>query len=100
MYPCKIAELAQPSQPAYIRAQALTTIVRELSPRNPRHQDGLRALESQPRPNPTLPELALTPEQQKEFHLHPVAADLAASAHGEELPPDDDDSAEAEDDPW
>lgn len=94
----QLAELAHPSQPAYIRSQALTVIVRELSPNNPRHRNVLRALE--PPPRPSLPQAALSPSEQTEFHLHPVPPDLADFTQNADLPPDDDDSAEEEDDPW
>ena len=87
----KLAELAQPSQPAHVRLQALTTLVRELSPSNPRHQDVTRALE--PKPNPTLPERPLTPGERKELHLHPLADDLPAA----DQPPDDDEDNPEED---
>ena len=97
----QLAELAQPSQPAHTRLQALTTLVRELSPGNPRHDVVVRALKPDPSPDPTFPEAAFTPEQQKQFHLDPLAADLADPAPTEDgPPPDDDDTPEPEDDPW
>ena len=99
----QLAQLAQPPQPAYVRVQVLTTLVSELSPGNPRHQEVARALA--PNPNPRLPELPLTSAQRKQFHLHPLAADLAApalteAAPTEDAPPPDDDDPEQEDDPW
>ena len=94
----QLSQLAQPPQPAYVRVQVLTTLVRELSPGNPRHQAVARALA--PNRNPRLPELPLTSAQRKQFHLHPLAADLAAPALTEDAPPPDDDDPEQEDDPW
>ena len=88
----RLAELSQPGQPASTRAQALSVIIRELSPARPCHQDILRAL-NPPSPHPTFPEAPLSAEQQTDFHLHPVPADP-------ELPPDDEDEGEEEDDPW
>ena len=96
----QLAELAEPGQPASIRRQALTTIIRELSPANPKHQDVLRALKPPPSPNPAIPEAQPSAEQRKEFHLHPVEADLAATADPETLPTDDDANADEEDDPF
>ena len=94
----QLAQLAQPPQPAYVHVQVLTTLVSELSPGNPRHQEVARALA--PNPTPRLPELSLTSAQRKQFHLHPLAADLAAPALTEDAPPPDDDDPEQEDDPW
>ena len=97
----RLAELAQPDRPAYTRLQALTTLVRELSPANPRHDDIVRALKPAPSPDSTFPDAPLTPRQQKDFHLHPVEADLAAPTHAEDAPlADDEGSPEEEDDPW
>ena len=96
----QLAKLAQPERPAYTQLQALTTLVRELSPANPGHEQIARALKPPPSPDPVCPEAPLSPQQQTDFHLHPVAADLAAPAPGQDLPPDDDDSLEEEDDPW
>lgn len=87
----RLAELAEPSQPAYVQLQALTTLVRELSPANARRHDASPTL--QLNPNPSLPELTLTDAQQRDFHLHPAVADLAPES-------DDDDCAEEEDDPF
>ena len=96
----QLAELAQPGHPASVRQQALTTIVRELSPSRPRHEDILRALRPAPSPDPTFPEAPLSSEQQREFHLQPAAADLSPHADAETLSTDDDDSADEEDDPF
>ena len=95
-----MAQLAEPGHPPSIRHQALTTIIRELSPANPRHEDVLRALNPAPSPNSTFPEAPLSAEQRAEFHLHPVEPDPTAPASGPDLLPDDDDSLEEEDDPW
>ena len=92
----RLAKLSEPSQPAYVQLQALTTLVRELSPANARRHDASPTL--QPNPNPALPELPLTEAQQRDFHLHPLAADLPAT--DAPLTDDDDDGAEEEDDPF
>ena len=96
----RLAELAESGHPPSIRHQALTVIIRELSPANPRHEDVLRALNPDPSPNPTFPELQPSAEQQKEFHLHPVESDPDLPADPETLPAEDDDSADEEDDPF
>lgn len=91
-----LPELAEPPQPAYVRVQALTILVRELSPANARRHDASPTL--QPNPNPSLPELPLTEAQQRDFHLHPLTADLPAT--DAPLTDDDDDCAEEDDDPF
>ena len=96
----RLAELTEPGHPASVRHQALTVIVRELSPSNPHHDLVLRALEPTPRPKPIFPEAPPSPGQQTEFHLHPVPADLADPACPGEPPPNDEDNPEEEDDPW
>ena len=96
----QLAESAQPDRPAHTRLQALTTLIRELSPSNPHHEAVARALKPDPSPDPIFPEAPLTSGQQTDFHLHPVEADLADLTTGEDPPPDDDDSPEEEDDPW
>ena len=53
----------------------------------------------EPSPNPTFPEARLSTKQQTEFHLHPVEPEPDAPTHSEFMP-DDEDSAEEEDDPW
>ena len=96
----QLAESAQPDRPAHTRLQALTTLIRELSPSNPHHEAVARALKPAPSPDPTFPEAPLSAGQQKDFHLHPVEADLANLTRGEDAPPDEDNNDEEEDDPW
>ena len=88
----RLTQLTEPGQPPSIRQQALTVIIRELSPARACHQDVLRAL-NPPSPHPTFPEAPLSAEQRTEFHLHPVPADP-------DLTLDDEDETEEEDDPW
>ena len=95
----RLARLTEPGNPPSIQHQALTVIIRELSPDHPRHQDVLRAL-NPPSPNPTFPEARLSSEQQTEFHLHPVEADPALPADPETYPTDDDANPDEEDDPF
>ena len=95
----RLARLTEPGNPPAIQHQALTVIIRELSPDHPRHEDILRALKPDPSPNPTFPEAQLSSQQQKAFHLHPVEPDPDLPADPETLPTDDD-SLEEEDDPW
>ena len=95
----RLARLTEPGNPPSIQHQALTVIIRELSPAHPRHQDVLRALGPDPSPNPTVPEAPLSAEQRKTFHLHPVEPDPARSADPETHPTDDDANPDEEDDP-
>ena len=55
----RLAQLTEPGNPPAIQHQALTVIIRELSPDHPRHQDVLRALAPDPQPQPHLPRSAL-----------------------------------------
>ena len=71
----RLAQLTEPGHSPSIRQQALTVIIRELSPDHPRHQDVLRALNTRPQPQPHLPRSATQRRAaQDEFHLHPVEA--------------------------
>ena len=49
----QLASLAEPSNPSYVRVQALKTIVRELSPSNPSQRANHLALELEPHPEPS-----------------------------------------------
>ena len=101
-----IAQLANNNdQPGYVRVQALKTIIRELSPSNPGQRQNHQALGLEPHPEaqPSLPEAPLNAEQQKEFHLSPVIAEVNAMMRqlNEQagIAAGDEDSTEEEDEP-
>ena len=107
-----LAEIAGGDHPAYVRVQALKTIVRETSPGNPSQRENHLALGLQPHPapqpkpspqprsEPRLPEGPLTPEQQREFHIHPVWAEVEDLIRGESVTQSDPEpESEEEDEP-
>ncbi len=95
-----VGQIARSDEAGHVRIKALAILVRELSPANPKHLEISRALGPQPSPNPTFPERPLTPSERKEFHLHPIPADLAAPAPADATPADDEENTEEEDDPF
>ena len=62
----QLAEIADSQEPAYVRVQALKTIVRETSPNNPNHREVMRQLNGDPpRPVATTVNGYISPEVQK-----------------------------------
>lgn len=49
----QLAQIADSDEPAYVRVQALKSIVREVSPNNPNHREVMRQLNGEP-PKPVV----------------------------------------------
>ena len=112
-----VGQIAHSNEAGHVRIKALALLIRELSPSNAKTREIHHALDipphpepaPKPRPNhsPRLPEAPLTPEQKKDFHLHPDRDEffkayekIDAIMRGEDVPPmDDDDSLEEEEEP-
>ncbi len=108
-----VGQIAHSNEAGHVRIKALALLIRELSPSNAKTREIHHALDLEPHPeprpkpqpnhSPRLPEAPLTPEQQKDFHLHPmfeIYDEVVAFMRGEDVPlPDDDDSLEEEEEP-
>ncbi len=108
-----VGQLAHSNEAGHVRIKALAILIRELSPSNSKTREIHHALDLEPHPEPApkpkpnhsprLPEAPLTPEQKKDFHLHPmfeIYDEVVAFMRGEDVPlSEDEQSAEEEEEP-
>ena len=94
-----VAQIADSREPAYVRIQALKTIIREVSPNNPNHKEVMRQLNGEPpKPVATFVNGYVSRETQ-EACLEAMLGRKPKPAAEADLDESEDGSGEEEDDP-